>query len=187
MSDTRTDQQDNTVLGDQAGRDINKNYYTQSNAKTSMSSLIEQYKKEAAENQSLKDFIGVLQHYLNNVDGARIIGLEAKLNAGGRQSEIDEAISLKELFYKKLKTSQFSEAAQHMMAFILGDMREAYRAYVYPLIEKKEDKSAVDKIILEKILNPLLEKLEENVLRISIAELRGMLFFLTGNCHIRWD
>jgi hypothetical protein len=41
-------------------------------------------------------------------------------------------------------------------------------------------------LVQSQIISPVSELLGENVLDIYPDELSGMLYFLTGNCHIRW-
>jgi hypothetical protein len=41
--------------------------------------------------------------------------------------------------------------------------------------------------IKDEIINVLLQKLGENILEIYADSISGMLFFLTGNCHIKWS
>ena len=40
---------------------------------------------------------------------------------------------------------------------------------------------------MTEIIEPTYKHLEENILDINAVEIEGMLFFLTGNCHLRWD
>jgi hypothetical protein len=42
-------------------------------------------------------------------------------------------------------------------------------------------------LISEKVLAPTNAMLGENDLQITSIDVLGLLYFLGGNCHIRWD
>jgi hypothetical protein len=184
----RSDQRGSAAGGDQAGRDIIKEYNVPIQTKKShMEKLIEQYQEEIERNEEFSYFIDALQHYLEKIDEFDVKGISEKLKDGKREEEITEARRLKELFAKKLQENQFSASAQKIFAFLLGNIRERFRAKIYPMIYHESDKYTVDSAIFDDILNPVFAELETNILDITYQDLRGMLYYLTGNCHIRWS
>lgn len=179
-------QKNNQVDGDLVAGDKTVNIITPQPIPNQLKSLQQQFEQDCIDKPDLKVFIAAIQHYLDKIDGETVVGLEAKLIKGGRKGELTAAESLKEKFAKLLTRNQFSEAAQRIYTYMLGNLYESFIAYVSPLIEKNEDKSIVDKVLFEKVLSPLMTLIDENHLHIHPPELRGMLYFLTGNCHIQW-
>jgi hypothetical protein len=149
--------------------------------------LIARYHQEAAANPEVQNIIAALQHYLSQADDQKVLGLEAKLSAAGRQKDILRASRMKEMFAKKLERHFFSESAQHIYAFILSRIYQLFKVEVRPLLLAEVGQSIVDRAVLEKVLQPVFAELEDNVLLVNYDELEGMLYFLTGNCHLAWD
>ena len=169
--------------GDMAGRDIVKIYRP---TKTTLSYLYAKLKDEEENDKNLKEFIEELKHFTEPID-VKLIGLEEKLSSANRGYKIDEAKRVKELFTKKLLQHQFSKAAQEIYAHILGLLHASFEYKVAPKIREGLSESAVDSIVFDEVLKPIsTEYLEENVLNICMHDLNGMLYFLTGNCHINW-
>lgn len=185
MSDVK--QTDNEVGGDMAGRDINKTVNVLPPRNPSrLKALQIQFEEDCKNKPELKQFIEAIQHFLATVDDTEIIGLSEKLTKGGRLDEVKVAESCKESFYKLLTKNQFSPAAQQIYTILLGGIYNSFMAYVAPLIEKKEEKATINSTLYEKVLLPLQEQINDEGLHVNPHELRGMLYFLTGNCHIRW-
>jgi hypothetical protein len=134
---------------------------------------------------SLK-FIDDLEYYYLPVEGD-VQGLEAKLRAGDRTAMLKYGKEAKELFHKKLmKTSQFSLVGQRINLYLLSQVRSFYINKVYPLVCKHENMIVINNAIEEGIVRPLTSMLGSNELEFTPDEINGMLYFLTGNCHVQW-
>jgi len=188
MPNEKIKQIDNVVGGDLAGRDIYKvsNYAIDPSRPTSMAKMIEKFKEEIKNNKVIDKIIDDLQHYSNPAPGDTLIGLEAKMEEGGRSDMIPFAKRTKELYYKKLTQYQFSETAQEIHVFLLAEVFTRFHNFIHPLMGSNLSQIQINEIIQDKIINPIQDILDENVLRLYSAEINGMLYFLTGNCHIRW-
>ena len=186
-----TTQTKNDVSGDLAGRDIDKsthhNYAAPSKAPDTMCRLIAQFKEEFKNDQQVAELIERLEHYSSNIDtktGA--IGLDNKLEAGGYSAYIDHAKSMKEAFAKKLMKYQFYESAQQIYVYVLAEIYTKFHLKVYPLIVGGKSSNVVLEAVSDSVVDPLIERLGENVLNLYADEVNGALYFLTGNCHIKW-
>lgn len=187
MDKNKIVQKDNIAGRDLAGRDILNYYSPQSNKPTLMSVLIERFKKEREHDTLFNSMIEKLQEYCVQVDdGDKIIGLEEKLSTGQDLNYLIFAQKTKEQFSKKLAKYQFFELAQTILACLLAEIYSLFNNNVYPLIQNGEPQAVVLSAIQDKIILPVKEMLEENVLEIFSDEINGALYFLTGNCHIKW-
>lgn len=185
-SGVRVVQVGNTVSGHQAGRDIN--IYEAPRRISSMQTLIAQYREELSKDEAFRQTIDELQHFLLSNDAlSGVQGLESKLVKGGRENEVVEATRKKELFAKKLEKHRLSQAAQQIFAYLLARVLQLFRSEIRPLIHDNVSPVHVDSALVKKVYEPLLSELEDNVLFINPVELEGMLYYLTGNCHLRWD
>jgi hypothetical protein len=166
-----------------AGRDL---YNIALPAPTSMTALIEGYVAEAASNEQFSAIVAGLQHYLAVTPGVEVKGLEQKFAHADRKDQLAEALILKERAYQKIMKFQFSQSAQEIFAFLLAELHSNYQQIVWPQILAEAPRTTIDSLVLTDVLNPALARLEKNPLRIYKDELRGLLFFLTGNCWINW-
>lgn len=127
-----------------------------------------------------------LMHYLAVPTDGDVRGLEAKLRDSGRLDMLHFAMREKEAAVKMLMRYQSSRSAQRVFTILLDELHTIYILTVTPIIESGGDRAAVD----EKISNALQvikSMLGENFLEFTVKDLLGLLFFLAGNCHIRWD
>jgi hypothetical protein len=155
--------------------------------KTQMSQLIERFKKERENDEMFSGIIAKLQHYSSSTDGVGDVeGVKLKLGKAGYDNLLEFALMTKELFVKKLTEFQFSKSAQEMQCLLLAEVYTRFHHCVWPALCEGRSQEGVQDLVQTHIINPVSEMLGENVLDIYTDELTGMLYFLTGNCHIRW-
>ena len=127
-----------------------------------------------------------LEHFMSKVDVDKVIGLEAKLLAASRGEDLQEATRQKEIVAKKLHQHATSKAAQKIYILILGMLLYNFRAFIKPLIDDKASNSEITQAVLKQVIEPCIDKLEDNVLEMFYDDIWGMIYYLTGNCHIKW-
>lgn len=182
-----TDQSGSDIGGDQVGRDkVTYNVGQEFTYVSSISAFADIFREEIAEDPGLGVVIEALQHYLDSVDPEPFMGLAEKLRKAGREDFINEAERLKELFHKKLFRRQFSPKAQEVFAFLLGSLHQRFRYKVRPLIEQEKSSWEVDEAVFEHVIQPVSEIVSQHGIPVHPQEVEGMLYFLTGNCHIKW-
>lgn len=174
--------------GDVAGRDVNKyNFNLIEKRNNHLCKLMEKFKKERDGDVQVSTIIEELTHYKSPADSGDIIGLEEKLKLGTRLDLLDDALITKEKFTKKLIKYELYESAQEIYATLLAHVSYSFKTYILPkIIEQKYSNAEINEMIDKKVIEPLYSELDENVLRIYKDEINGMLYFLTGNCHIKW-
>lgn len=190
-STSKVVQKELAVYGDNAARDVNKPSYVfpapnVQSAAAFISQLVKKYKDEKNNNVEFRQTIEKLEHYSSPVSNEPILTLEQKLKNGGREDLINFALRTKEMFGKKLAKHSLSESAQEIHAFLLAEIVSRYHTSVYPHIYSGATIAAVNALIQTQIIEPLQEILGENALGHYADEINGMLYFLTGTCHIKW-
>lgn len=186
MDDPKVRQEGSTVGHDQAGRDINNYVVYNAQKITYMSRLIEKFKEERKDDAEFYDIIEQLQHYKTQVHDEDVIGLEPKLAAGKRTSFLQYAQLTKERFTKKLVMYQSYKSAQQIYVYLLAEICSRYIYCVYPKISENASSSEISMLVQTMVIDPVREMLEENILELHAEDISGMLYFLTGNCHIKW-
>jgi hypothetical protein len=147
--------------------------------------LSESYKKEIEENQTTSSIIDELKHYRTKDPSVR--DLEEKLSSAGFGFLIEDAEELKEIIAKLIVKNQHYRSAQKIITFLLADIESIFNAKIKPKLSSDtthEDIQQLFRIFLEQEIQ---DKLGENVLEIFNRQIIGMVFFLTGNCHIEWE
>lgn len=149
--------------------------------------LYNKFQEEKNTNPELKELSEELDYFNSQIANETIVGLENKLIAGNREKIILYAKNVKEKFHKKLmKTSQFSNVAQDINVYILSKVRRSFMMEIYTLICNNESEEKINLLITERIINPVKVELGLNLFKYDEDDIMGMIFFLTGNCHIKW-
>lgn len=190
MSKTTSTQIGNKAGGDVVGRDKHEktvNIHKYGSRRTPISILNDKYLQEMQGETEIFEYIQVLMHYVDSSEDD-VRGLEDKLRSALRDRKyIEEAKKYKELFAKRLIKRDLSPSAQKIFAYLLGKIKQSFRHKIIPSIKKGIDRDTIEEMIFSDVIEPIYEGLEENVLDITWVEFIGMLYFLTGNCHLRWD
>lgn len=179
--------------GDNAARDIYKtqsvNLYPSPAAPISkLVLLIRKLKAEGEEEKILEGHIRQLQVFTRVVENEEVIGLDGKLAVSKRTDQLEMARYLKEMIFAELQKNCFSPAFQNLYAHLLAEIWELFNSYVVPAIQSGAGRQEIDELVNTKVIQPVAKQIaecgEENDL--SISDLRGMLYYLTGNCHVKW-
>lgn len=177
--------------GDLAGRDINKPTYnigrTTFGGQSQLERLYAKLEEEKNNSEEFCEIVEELCHFKKYAKNEKIIGLEQKLKNGKRSEYLNFAETTKEKFAKKLLKNEHSETAQLIYAFLLAKVYSSFQTNIYPGIKKNHPEEFINQLIAEHIINPLEDLLGDNLLRIFDDEINGMVYFLTGNCHIKWN
>ena len=185
-----TTQKGNVVGRDQIGRDkIENNYNFNSGLSLGcddLALLYEKFKSESQNSQPSSSFTEKLQHYLNVGTNRDVRGLEKKLEDADRLDQLDIAQELKEKAFKSIMRRQSSSAAQGIFTFILDELHTNFMLTVTPVIQQGGSRLAVDQAILQAVEQTRVI-LGENIFEITKKDILGFIYFLAGNCHVRWD
>ncbi|MGY3307556.1 hypothetical protein ACVW06_000581 [Pantoea ananatis] len=172
--------------GSVVGRD-QKNYSTHihRSPNRSLEKLYGRLSEEVEEGGNL-EFSDKLKHYFASDTNPDVRGLESKLNDSQRDDLLFFAQDLKEKAFKLILKSQSSKTAQDIYAIILDKIHTDFMLKVRPLIQSDEDRNVVDEKI-SLMLESISDMLGDNLLELTEKDLLGLLYFLGGNCHVRWD
>ena len=167
-------------------REVN-NYYTQSESRLEgwFLGLNEEIKNDIRLQKKLDD----IKRYRTKLP--HTIGLEAKLKDGGfSQSAIDKARRLKMYYAKKSTHFQYYESAQLIDGYLFAKLCNRFDTYILPNIES-HPLSETRQMVYEMVVRPIVDEINANGscdrhLCYTEDDIFGMLYYLTGNCHIDW-
>ena len=186
-------QSNNTVgNGDIAGRDVNKPTVinigrVSSGGKSQLEILYDKLEQERQNSTGFSEMVDELLHFKNYAANAEVIGLEKKLENGNRLSYLNFAERAKEKFTKKLLKNEHSETAQHIYAFLLAKVYSRFETNICPRLNEGHPEEYINQLVDEFIVKPIEDLLGSNPLHIYEDEINGMIYFLMGNCHIKWN
>ena len=120
------------------------------------------------------------------------IGLEQKLLDGGfPKNAIDKARRQKQSYAKKATKYQYYEMANKIDNYLFAIVSDHFDREVLPLIEDEKPLREINQAVYDKVVVPVMEELNtvgdsDTCLCYTLDDVFGMLYYLTGNCHINW-
>lgn len=189
MADNDVSVNDSNIGGKFTGRDDKSlNISTSYERSVYIQDLYEKYQKEIASDPELKEICKELNYFSAQIEDDEMIGLEPKLMAASKNKEfIRYAKSAKEKFHMKLLlTTQYSSAAQYINVSILSKIERTFIMEIHTLICNGEAEDKINILISERIIKPVMVELGLNLFHYTESDIMGMIFFLTGNCHLKW-
>ncbi|MGE4046491.1 MAG: ABC-three component system protein [Acetobacteraceae bacterium] len=127
-----------------------------------------------------------LQHYHTRrqpSDG--IEGLEPKLRAAGRESEILDALEQKERFTKLLARWSLYASAQEIFVHLLSLAVHEFRMSIQPLIGQL-DRQGYNELVTHKIVHFLMDEVGDCPLSMDALVTMGLYYWLAEQCFVRW-
>ena len=158
--------------------------------KTRWQKYFEELNRQVENDERYATFIDDFKEYNTTIKGN--ISLEQKLIDGKfNKTEIDRALRLKERYAKRVAKNEMFLAQQKIDVEIFSIIDNGFYTYVYPLILENQSKKYILEILNEKVIQPILEILnkegaEDNYLDYNANDIFGMVYFLTGKCHLNW-
>lgn len=181
-------QEGNVAGGSIAGGNIvTNNTFAAPLPATQIQRLYESLKNEVQQSGTALEIIEQLQHFMGKPPSQATRTLAEKLQATGRADLTETAEIAKERAAKKIMRYQTSAVAQEIFAYVLGELHNKYLLHVRPLIAAGANRSAVDSAMEEKVISPVANAMEPSSLGLTPDLVVAMLFYLAGNCHVRWD
>lgn len=154
---------------------------------SSLEQVVEQIKKNLGSQSEAVEIIENLADYITDYPSREIIGLETKLSNGDRQELIDRAILLKNRFERKLAKNQMSLAEQHVYVQLLSTISSIWHSKIKPLIDLGISKNTIDQAIFDDLIEPVHKAVVRYDTLATSELVSGMLYFLTGKCHLVWE
>jgi hypothetical protein len=155
---------------------------------TQLARLFRKLKLELKTDARLTEFIEPLQIFTRIVEQETIIGLEGKLQAANRTDQLQMAMRQKEAIYGLLRKNMFSETFQTIYAILMAKIFEEFEISVRPAVVAGASRDEIDQLVKANIVSPIVGELEQcgDFEGVAITTVRGMIYFLTGNCHLVW-
>ena len=185
-----TSQKNITAGGDVANGDIYKPQTTLvfEAPKTQLGVLIEQLREQIGKDPEAAEFVESLLSWINPKNTELKRDLAEKLHACGKGYLLCDALAAKERFAKQLKRTTFNPAIQQIYAYILGEIFTNFNHRIKPKIASSDKPGAIEEAIAD-LASTITSQIANAPpsLGIGLTEVTGMLYYLTGNCHIDWD
>jgi hypothetical protein len=95
---------------------------------------------------------------------------------------------MKEMVYAELRKNMFSRTFQTIYATLMGKIYEEFQTWVQPAILRGASREQIDQLVNVHVVRPVVSELEtcSEYDGVATSTVRGMIYFLTGNCHLVW-
>jgi hypothetical protein len=170
-----------TAGGDVVGRDKITNILP---APTQMDLLSQRYVEEKSNQELTHVIIDELTHYSNEKYDIR--DLTEKLQEAGFAYVIETGEQLKEEVSKLIIRNQHYKSAQKIITYLLAEVESIFNAKIKRKLLTVKEESALKLLFRTHLEQEIQTHLGENVLEIYNRQINGMVYFLTGNCHLEW-
>jgi len=80
-----------------------------------------------------------------------------------------------------------SLAEQHVYVQVLSAVSSIWHNKIKHLIDINNSKMSIDEAIQEKLIEPIHKAIVRYDTLASAESVSGMLYFLTGKCHLAWS
>ena len=168
-------------------KENNGNLYV--NSKTRFSKRFEKLNNEIKNNTQYEGIFDDFEYYNTKLDG---IDMPSKLEDGGfSDRQIQYATMKKEKYAKKAEKYKFFESAQWIDSQLFAKIKLEFDIHIEPLVKQGIEKRDIMQAVSEKIVRPVLELIntegeDDEFLNYDAEDVLGMIYFLTGKCHINW-
>lgn len=155
-----------------------------------MASWFRKLKEEIDHDDKLQKKMADIMRYRTKLP--HTLGLKRKLQDGGyNKTAIDKACRLKQGYAKKATKYQYYEMANRIDDYLFAILSNRFDDYVYPLIVNQRPLADIKQAVSKQVIIPVMKELNENgeddiYLCYTTDDILGMLYYLTGNCHINW-
>ncbi|MCS6122795.1 ABC-three component system protein [Shewanella baltica] len=153
---------------------------------TKIELLIKAARAFADDSEEYRDLLDELDNYQKPRLGREIIGLEKKLERAKMTPLLEDAIYLKSNAITKIARYQLQSHKAAVHNYIYGKINEIFNSQIAPKIRAGQNYNEIDQFISNMIIQPLADEVCAADPTINSDTIRGMLYILTGNCHLTW-
>ena len=173
-----------------AAKDVYHYHLAPDPAESRLSAWFRKLAEEFRNDEKLRRKLDDIKRYKTVLDKTR--GLDRKLEDGGfAPDSIATARRKKQYYVKKATKYQYYESAQRIDSYLYAKVCNRFDSYVFPLIRAQHPLDEVRTAVYEQVVIPILEEINEQgsadtCLCYTEDDIFGILYYLTGNCHINW-
>jgi pimeloyl-ACP methyl ester carboxylesterase len=113
--------------------------------------------------------------------------LAEKLTAGGRSYQVRDGERKKEQFSMLLQRHIAQPSALTHYTRIMADVEARFNRHAMRSIALGGSLEAVDQVVQKEVIDPVIRSHSTVDDQVSASTVDGALYYLTGNCHLRWD
>ena len=168
-----------------AGDKVTNHFHSPIPPSSAISALLEKLQEEISSNSAVQYKIEQLQRFFEKRSHDGLDGLEAKLKAGNRSSEIFFALEKKEEFVKLIERWSLYLSAQELFVFILAKIEYEFNLFIVPKLGNL-DECDVNQLVHDRIVEPTLAQCGNGAISLNHGLVMGMVYWLAEQCFVRW-
>lgn len=151
--------------------------------------LTKQVKKHLLSKQIVDAYCESLQVYMTSKSVNPMIGLEKKLEAADVHcSYIQDALEYKEKFFLELTRNYNSLAYQKIIYEMICEAVYLFGEKIRPLIIAGVQGNDLVVAVYKEVVSKIYDEISGlDGLDIDKLSLKGLVYFVTGNCYLKWS
>jgi hypothetical protein len=113
--------------------------------------------------------------------------LATKLEVANRTHEIRRAEGRKERFAMSLHRHITQPSSLKNYVQLLSSIEARFQRLVFPAILEGRSIREVNELVMREVIEPVVIQQQSRMPDLNEGVVEGALYYLTGNCHVRWD
>lgn len=113
--------------------------------------------------------------------------LAQKLDDGGRANEKNDAQRMKERFAMSLHRHSAQASALGRYVRLMSDIERRFKRHIQPSIDAGASIAQVNQLVQHSVIDPAVANQLLESIDVTVTLVESALYYLTGNCHVRWD
>jgi hypothetical protein len=113
--------------------------------------------------------------------------LDMKLQDAGRTIETRNAQRKKERFAMSLRRYSAQSSSLARYTRLMSEVESRFNRHVQPHIKTGVSISEINQLVQSAVIDPTLKTLLAETSDVTASLVESALYYLTGNCHVRWD
>lgn len=172
-----------------AAHTVNNSYYYGDTDTSRMAADFERLREEIRKGVT-QDIINELKFYITELPGTKSV--EEKLADGHFDEEqIFDAVCQKDMYARRAELYQYYPSAQQIIFDLFSSIKNEFKSSIYPMIARGVAVEEIMQAVRNNIVLDIKRKLElmgsrDEYLHFSEDHIYGMIYYLTGMCHINW-
>jgi ribosomal protein S8 len=150
------------------------------------SGLKQRILKLLQDQSQISGYLSSLEVYTKQKTEHETVGLSAKFESAGFSSQIEYALEQKEKFVKHLVANMYAVSYQKILNLLIEEAISTFQLEIYPIIDQGADHATILREINNRVFSTIHNDTPDMDCEFNRSHIEGLIFYITGNCFLRW-
>lgn len=159
-----------------------------SNINSRLQILLKNHEDKKEKDRGYKEFTEELNRFFAKKISDNPRTLKQKLSDGNRDSFNEIALELKDDVMQKITELSYYQSAQDIFTYLLANIKTTFQHEIHSrIVSGRFEVFEINDELKDRIITPLYQQVCISSIGLDESHIYGLLYLLTGNCHIDWD